>query len=86
MLIETTIVLLYQFIRVREGFFRNGSLPQRLHNPCALVYAGQVGAIPADRGFAWFVADEDGAMACGRDIEKKLREHRSLRRAWRYLR
>jgi hypothetical protein len=86
MLITASVVALFHLIRVREGFFREGSLPQRLHNPCALVYAGQPGALPADRGFAWFVADEDGAMACARDLTKKIEQHRSLRRAWGYLR
>ena len=80
-----SVVSLMHVIAVREGFYRHGSLPARHHNPCALVYAKQLGAIPGDHGFAWFVGDADGWMACERDLRKKIARGGNLSKAWEYL-
>lgn len=77
---------LVHHIAVMEGFYVKGSLPQRLHNPGALVYTGQVHAWPSRvRGFAYFFTDADGFEALRVDLLGKLKRHMSLRRAWEYL-
>ena len=80
-----TVASLMHTIAVREGFYRRDSLPARYHNPCALVYARQLGAVPGARGFAWFVGDADGWMACERDLRKKIARGGNLSKAWEYL-
>lgn len=84
-LATSAVAVLMHYISVREGFYKRGSLPQRYHNPCALVYAQQPGAIPGVRGFAWFVSDPDGWAACYRDIQHKAVVHHDFHRAWEYL-
>ncbi len=92
MLLGLAIHAIAMTIAVKEGFFRPGSLPRRLHNPGALVYAGQPGAIQGDIGrdaghrpYARFTTDAAGWAALERDIAKKMREGRPLKPAWKYL-
>lgn len=82
-------VALAEEIARQEGFYVKGSLPARLHNPGALVFAGQKEAI-RDCGtpdlicgqYAYFPTDEAGWAALHKDIAAKwkyqedmLREH-----------
>lgn len=86
MFLAEAIFVLTHSIAKREGFYVHGSLPQRLNNPCALVYAGQLAAVAHHSGFAKFPTPTDGWFACERDIRKKMSRGSSLHRAWRYLR
>lgn len=72
-------------IAIREGWNQPTALVHRLNNPCALKYVGQRFAGPGPRGFARFATEWDGWIGCRLDIAAKVREHRSLRRGWRYL-
>lgn len=58
-------------IATREGWYRD-SLPRRLNNPGALVYAGQRYAIVGRRGFAYFDTAAHGWAALERDLNKKF--------------
>lgn len=73
------------YIAVREGFHKPGSLPARLHNPGSLRFHGQPGAEPGPLGFAAFESDAVGWSALERDWAAKIRRHVPLRVAWRYL-
>lgn len=55
-----------------EGWRVPDSLVHRLHNPGALVFAGQPGARPASGGYASFADDAAGWTAVERDILAKL--------------
>lgn len=50
------------------------NLPQQLHNPGALSFAGQPGATRDKSGYAQFQTDEAGWQALHRDIAAKWRE------------
>ncbi len=69
----------------QEGWLNPRSLVHRLRNPGALVYANQPGATRGSRGFAKFRTDQEGWAALERDLRLKLREGRSLKKAWAYL-
>lgn len=56
-----------------EGWSEPGSLTRRLHNPGALVFAGQASARPDPSGYARFPTDEAGWEATRRDLAAKLR-------------
>jgi len=88
LLTASAVFSLMHFIAKREGFYHAGSLPQRNNNPCALVYAGQVAALPgrSKHSLAWFPTAADGWLACERDIRKKDARGGSFHRAWEYLR
>lgn len=72
-------------IAIREGWNKPTALVHRLHNPCAIKYAGQRFAEPGPRGFARFATDIDGWIGCRLDIVAKVQEGRPLRRGWKYL-
>jgi len=74
-----------EYIAVREGFHKAGSLPARLHNPGSLKFRGQAGAERGERGFASFPSDAVGWCALERDWAAKIRHHVPLRVGWRYL-
>ena len=76
---------LMERIARQEGFYRVGTLPARLHNPGALVYAGQHGAAAGERGYARFWSDEAGWRALEADLWRKLRARRPLMTGWEYL-
>ncbi len=69
----------------QEGWLNSRSLVHRLRNPGALVYANQPGATRGSRGFAKFRTEQEGWAALERDLRLKLREGRSLKKAWAYL-
>jgi hypothetical protein len=73
------------FIAMMEGYFHQGTIPARCHNPGALVFVGQEGARPGPRGYACFDSDEVGWAALKRLLEGKLRRKGSLQKAWPYL-
>lgn len=76
--------IVYRIAR-REGWYKAGTLPRRIHNPCSLVFTHQRGATKHHSGFAQFVSDEAGFNACQKDVETKLLRGASLKRAWEYL-
>ena len=75
-----------EYIATKEGYYVAGSLPARLHNPGALVYIGQAGALRHKSGFAYFVDDKTGWAALDADLREKFRLKKSLKKAWTYLR
>lgn len=76
---------LMHYIASKEGFFKVGSLPARLHNPCALVYIKQPRAWKGPKNFAAFIDDTSGWESCENDLLHKLKHHESLNKAWEYL-
>ena len=68
-----------------EGFYKRGSLPNRLHNPGSLVYARQHGAVHHRSGFAQFATNQEGFEALDRYVSSKLRRHIKLHKGWKYL-
>lgn len=72
-------------IAIREGWRKTGSLVRRLHNPGALVYAGQHGAVRSTRGFASFASDAEGWYALDQDLIIKIRRGVPLRVAWAWI-
>ncbi len=68
-----------------EGFYLQGSLPARLHNPGALVFARQHDAVRGALGFARFPSDSSGWLALERDLQRKRAAHIPLQRGWEYL-
>lgn len=58
-------------LAVVEGWNIPGSVVRRLHNPGALVFSGQPGAIRSDLGYAKFETDEAGWQAFRRDLSVK---------------
>lgn len=77
---------LVTFIARREGWWHDGSLVRRTHNPGALRYAAQPGASPGPRGFAMFDSDLEGWEALERLIAHYRDAGHRWRRAWPYLR
>lgn len=77
-----------------EGWGVKNSLTHRLHNPGALSFAHQPGAVRGTGGYAKFAKDEDGWRALDVDLQSKVKKHqpqtlRQLLRFWdskRYLR
>lgn len=82
---KLTIAKLILLIATKEGFWVPGTIPSKLHNPCALVYIGQPEATKGPRGFAKFERDEDGFKRCRIDLEHKLKHGHDLSLAWDYL-
>lgn len=77
---------LIEYIATQEGYYADHlTLTQKLHNPCALVYAGQRGAMPDPSGTARFKFEVDGFSACHRDVTSKLSRGISLKLGWIYL-
>lgn len=66
------VPMLSQAIAEQEGWLVPGSLVRRLRNPCALVYKAQEGARRGSGGYASFLTDEAGWMACQRDLGAKI--------------
>lgn len=69
----------------REGYYLNGSLPNRLHNPGAIVFACQRNATRGSKGFAKFATVEAGWEALDRDVTLKVRRGINLKKGWKYL-
>lgn len=65
------IILFAHLISRAEGFGVPGSLPTRLNNPCALVYAGQPSARRSTTPYAAFDRAEAGWDACVTDLGAK---------------
>lgn len=70
-----------------EGWNVPNSLVARLHNPGALSFAGQMGAIRGPGGYAKWATDEEGWHALDNDLQAKVRKHhvqtlRELLRFW----
>lgn len=76
--------VVYKIAR-KEGWYKRGTLPQRLNNPGSLVFAHQRGATRHKSGFAQFGSSVLGWNALQRDVENKLQRKKSLRLAWAYL-
>ena len=68
-----TVERLAQSIARHEGWGLPGSLVRRLHNPGALVYAGQRDATAGPQGYAVFAGDAEGWAALRNDIASKFR-------------
>jgi hypothetical protein len=67
-------VRLARVIATVEGFYGHNTLPARLNNPGALVYAGQPGAVETEfDGLAAFDNPADGWKALENDIAAKAR-------------
>jgi hypothetical protein len=75
-----TVERLAQSIARHEGWGLPQSLVRRLHNPGALVYAGQRGATTGPRGYAVFANDTAGWTALRNDIASKFRLGITVRR------
>ncbi len=72
-------------IGIKEGFFKKGTLPNQLHNPCSLSYAGQAHAVKGRRGFAAFDRDEMGWNACMLQIMRLRARKQHLNKLWPYM-
>ncbi len=73
------------YIAKREGFFKPGTLPARLHNPGSLKFHNQPGAVRGIRNFAQFSSNAIGWCALERDVRAKLRKGVPLHKGWAYL-
>lgn len=72
-------------IAVHEGWY-GGSFTWKLHNPGALAYLGQNGAVAGVGGYARFSSSQAGWNALYVDLQGKLRHRgmtlRKLMRVW----
>jgi hypothetical protein len=75
-----TVYKICHSIARHEGWYVKNSLVRRLHNPGALVYAGQKHAKPSETGYARFESDFDGMIALDSDIRKKIEKGMTLRK------
>ena len=75
-----------EHIALHEGWYRAGSLPQRLNNPGAIKYAGQAGASLSVHGFAHWDSPLEGWAELERLVARKRAAGADFRRAWAYLR
>lgn len=73
------------FIAKKEGYYKKGTLPARLHNPGSLWFCHQRGAKLGPRGFARFANDKAGWSALERDVVAKTVRHIPLKKGWDYL-
>lgn len=55
-----------------EGWKAPRSLVRRLHNPCAMIFAEQLGAEPGDLGYASYKNDPAGWRSCENDLSMKM--------------
>lgn len=75
-----------RMIALREGFLaRKKTLPQRIHNPGALVWTHQSHAKKHPSGFAMFDSDAYGWIALERDLAYKRAHSIPLSTAWEYM-
>ncbi len=86
---DTDVGALARSIAKREGYYHRGSLPQRMNNPGALVYAGQPDATRGAVGregnvYAKFKDPESGWAALEALVRKRMASG-TLNKAWRYL-
>jgi hypothetical protein len=66
--LPTKAQLLAQAIGRYEGYYKPKSLSQRQYNPGNLRFAGQVGAVRGEKGFAKFATEQAGWDALHRQI------------------
>lgn len=83
------VPVLERYIAVREGYFIEGSLPNLLNNPGALVFANQKHATPGLVGsdgstFARFRSKKDGWRALDLEVRAKLAS-RKIQKSWNYV-
>lgn len=82
---ESQTQYLAAYIARMEGYFVEGSLPQRQNNPGALVFVGQRGATLGENGYAHFGNPTLGWEALERDLTAKIGREFDLGKAWPYL-
>ncbi len=71
-------------IALTEGWRNPASLTRRLHNPGALVFAGQLGAAADSSGYAHFEREADGWRALQNELisSAPLEDLAQLARRW----
>lgn len=74
-----------EHIGLHEGWWKLGSLPQRLNNPGAIKFVGQPGASQGPHGFAQWDSEVEGWSELERLVARKRKAGANFRRAWRYL-
>lgn len=80
------LLVLASAFAVSEGYFVQGSVPQRNNNPGDLRYAGQEGSVPSKDGtgipFAKFDSPERGTCALLRQLAAYAQRGMSLRQIY----
>lgn len=78
--------VLVEKIALREGYWKSGTLPERLNNPGSIKYVGQPGTSLGPRGFARYDSVLEGWEDLERLINRKRAASANFRKAWPYLR
>lgn len=66
---DRDVIAMGQAIAYAEGFYVQGSAPQRAHNPGAIKVPGWKGPITGSEGISVFTSDDEGWYALRRQID-----------------
>lgn len=66
---DRDVIAMGQAIAYAEGFYVQGSAPQRAHNPGAIKVPGWKGPVTGSEGISVFTSDDEGWYALRRQID-----------------